>query len=136
MSSPIRKRPSINEVANAIEEIGRVNEPPTAAPLAPTPVASEAEPYWRKTTIPFRDKQLTDVEDIVKRWQLDLRVKVSISEMMRFALDQLLADIEKDPDQVLLAIHQMYEREMERTPTRKFGRTSGLEKYLKRKRLL
>ena len=136
MSTPIRKRPSINEVANAIEEIGRVNEPPTSAPLAPTPVASDSEPYWRKTTIPFRDKQLTAMEDIVKRWQLDLRVKVSISEMMRFALDQLLADIEKDPDQVLLAIHRMYEKEMERTPTRKFGRTSGLEKHLKRKRLL
>lgn len=134
MSTPIRKRPSINDVANAIEGIGRADGPAASPPSSsPTP---DTEPYWRKTTIPFRNQQLTDVEDVVKRWQLDLRVKVSIAEMMRFALDQLLTDIEKDPDQVLVEIHKMYEREMERAPTRKFGRTSGLEKYLRRKRLL
>lgn len=139
--TPVRKRPSIAEVADAIEGIGRAPTNEVIPATGQTPVISQTssaneEPYWRKTTIPFRNKQLTDVEDIVKRWQLDLRVKVSIAEMLRFALDRVLSDIGEDPDRVLVEIHQMYQREMATTPTRKFGRTSGLEKYLKRKKLL
>jgi hypothetical protein len=134
VSTPIRKRPSIGDVANAIEEIGRpANE---VVSSTSNNLQVPEEPYWRKTTIPFRHKQLTAIEDKVKRLQLDQRVRISISETMRLALDRILVDLDKNPDQVLLEIYQMYRDDAANAPGRKVSRKSGLEKYLRRKKLL
>lgn len=138
------KRPGMNEIANAVSRIGRTVEPPAdvSTPSLPAPAESssktraEVKAYWQKATFPLRVEQLATLKDLLARWMVDRRVRVSEAEVVRLALDHILETMRDDPDALLLALYEQEQRERERVPSRKFGRSQGLEQYLKQRGLI
>jgi hypothetical protein len=120
-----------------IEELNPSSAPAPAAPATTSETESEeGGEEWRKFTLPFRPNQMERLEGMLGRWQSEKRVKVSLAEVIRLALDELLEKAEGDPDQVILDLYRQEQAEHRQYPTRKFGRSRGAEQYLKRKGLL
>ncbi len=138
------KRPGMNEIANAVSRIGRTVEPPADVPVSPPPAPAEsssttrveAETYWQKATFPLRVEQLATLKNLLAQWMVDRRVRVSEAEVVRLALDHILETMRDDPDALLVALYEQEQRERERVPSRKFGRSQGLEHYLKQRGLI
>ena len=129
-----RKRPNLSDVADEVSRLGRSKTAPEPQLQEGTgEVLARADPgdFWRKFTAMYRDDQLANLEMQIARLGTE-RVKVSASEMMRLALDNLLDRMREDKDTVLLELYEQEQRESAQSETRKFGRTRGLEKYLKR----
>src|SRR3712207_4167992 len=133
----------MNEIANAVSRIGRTVDVPADVPASP-PAPADADPrqseaaetYWQKATYPLRAEQLERLKDVLARWMVDRRVRVSEAEVSRLALDRMLETMRDEPDGLLLALYEQEQRERERVPSRKFGRSQGLEHYLKRRGLM
>ncbi len=136
------KRPRLTEVADEIARIGRTSAqtPGTASSpdrsVHPRTDVEEPAAYWHKATYPFRADQLQDLKDIIARWAVEKQVRVSEAEVIRLALDRVLTEMQIDPDTTLLALYAQEQQERERVPSRKFGRSQGLARYLKRKGLV
>jgi len=134
----------MSDVANVVGQIGQppnTKEPPAAPEPTPSPAPQvtqdlEQGPYWKKATATYRTTQLSQLDNMLARWNADLRVKMSAAEVLRLALDEMLKRMEDEPDQVILELYQQEQRELEQAETRKFGRSHGAEAYLKKKALL
>lgn len=124
-----KKRPGLSDVADEVARIGRADEPPEPPPRSP-------DEYWHKTTVTLRAEQVDRLDALLAQWQAHKRVKVSLAETVRLALDTLIRQIEEHPDDVILALYRQEQREERETATRKFGRSRGAERYLKDKGML
>lgn len=89
--------------------------------------------YWHKQTVPFRSAQWERLDDLLDGWKRSLKVRVTAAEVLRLALDEILAEMERDPDAVILRLYQQERREQADEPKRKFGRSKGAADYLRRK---
>lgn len=154
-----RKRPSLHQITDVIEEIREPHDDvaaahptpevvdtgvdPHAAPTKDTPEEEDAGPpedgvtidpqeYWRKSTIPFRRDQLEALEELIAQLARQKRVRVSKAELLRLALDRLLEDFQEEVDAVLYDVYLQEQREEADVPSRKYARSRGLINYLKR----
>lgn len=107
--------------------------PETEPTTEPTSAAAEAStaPYWRKYTTQYRTDQLDRLEALLARLWADEKVKINLAEFVRLALDKMLADYERDPDQVLLDIYRQQRDELRAEPRRKHAPTRNLPEYLR-----
>jgi hypothetical protein len=109
-------------------------EPPVEELLAP----GETPPgeYWRRISSPMRVEQLEQLDDLLTDWAKSRRVRISMAEAMRLALDRLITEMERDPDAIIRALYDQEQREEREAPSRKFARSRGAREYLKKKGLL
>lgn len=133
-----RKRPSLTDIANMVGEIRRADEQPAEAGDAPDEEEGRSPPeaYWRKATVPYRQSQLAELEMHLGQWALEKKVKVSTAEVLRLALDRLLDAMAEAPDEVILALYRQEQREQAEVETRKYSRSRGAERYLRRRKLI
>lgn len=130
------KRPKLSDVADEIARIGRADEPPEKPPAEPSEPAQQPEDYWRKTTVTLRREQFEELEGVLAQWAASKRVKVSLAEVLRLAVDVVLEQMDENADEVILALHRQEQREERESGTRKYGRSRGAERYLRERGLL
>ncbi len=119
-----RKSPLIS----AEELLQRPPRPePATAPSEGTPTA-QGEPTatpadsLQKATVPFRASQLRRLSRALARWEADSGVRAAAAEVIRLALDDVLADLEADPAAVLERLQQQKAAEERAGIARKYGR--------------
>lgn len=125
----------MGEVADEIARIGRADEKPEESEETMQP-PEEEDPYWRTFTAPFRYKQLEQLETQLALWKIRKRVKVSMAEALRLAVDDFLDRIEEEEDEVIMDLYRQETKEAREAETRKYGRSEGAERYLKEQGLL
>lgn len=136
----MRKRSALPSVDELLQRPARAETPAEPTPVAPetdaaqtpadTPTAGRA---LRKYTVPFRSVQLARLDRILARWAADKGVRVGAAEVMRLALDQVLARMEDEPDRVIRELVEQEQQETSGGVARKFGRLRGASEYLKQK---
>lgn len=112
------KRKSFAEAAKSISQ----------AP--PSPVEKAAVEY-RKFTVPLRSDQIREIDQLLARLALEHEVKVTKALLIRLAIDEVLAELEEDPDAVLHRLYRLEQQELADHDERRVSMSRGLEEHLR-----
>lgn len=124
------KKKSFAEAARSIGPTPETATPETAEfTAAPTVQRSAVE--YRKFTVPLRSDQLSDITQALARLTVDHDVVVTKALLIRLAIDEVLAELHADPDEVLHRLYELERRELDATLDRRVSVSHGVEAHLR-----
>ena len=102
-----------------------------ARAIAPAPPVSEkVQREYRKFTVPLRDDQLNAITQAVARLTVERDVVISKALLIRLAIDEVLDELQRDPDAVLLRLWNLEQQEITDNEDRRVSASRGVEEYL------
>jgi len=99
--------------------------PPSSQQIAYAPDPSAD--YWQKITIAFRREQVEELQKILRTWELNEGVTITLVEMARLATDDILQAAKSEKEAVWIKVKKQAEREHRENPKSKHSKSKALK---------